>query len=92
MIELIEAANAGVISDAPRVTSLGMNVLNFLLSVAGIIAIIALVIAGIKYFLAFGDEKQMQSAKNAAKAAVIGIILAMSGMILVKFIGQFFSS
>ncbi len=90
MLEFINIAQAGIISDAPSVSSLGIKILNFLLSVVGFFAIISLVLAGIKYFFALGDKKQIENAKNAATAAVWGIALAMGGMILIRFIGQFF--
>jgi hypothetical protein len=90
MIHLIETAHAGVITDAPSFQQIGTNVLIFLLSTAGIIAIIALVIAGTMYFFSAGDERKTEVAKQAAKYSVIGIILALSGAILVRTIGQFF--
>lgn len=89
-MEFISIAHAGIITDAPSVSNIGMNVLFFLLSVAGIFAIISLLLAGVKYFLAAGDKKQIESAKQQASYAVYGIILLMSGMILVRLMGQFF--
>ena len=91
-MNLINVAQAGVISDAPSISNIGMNILNFLLSVAGIIAIIALVVSGAMYFMAMGDEKKMQKAKRSASYAVLGIIMSMSGMAVVLLIGKFFSA
>ncbi|MDD5396960.1 MAG: hypothetical protein PHW24_02765 [Candidatus Moranbacteria bacterium] len=90
-MHIINIAHAGVISDAPSVSHIGINVLFFLLSVAGIVAIISLVLAGVKYFLAIGDEKVMESAKRSATYASWGILLAMGSMILIRFMGQFFA-
>ena len=66
-----------------------MNILNFLLSVAGIIAIIALVLSGIMYFFSAGDERRMEVAKKSALYAILGIILIMGSMVLIKLIGGF---
>jgi hypothetical protein len=87
---LISVAHAGIITDAPSVSSIGMKFLNFLLSVTGIVAIIALVISGILYFISIGDERKMKIAKRSASYAVIGVALAAGGMVLVKMIGLFF--
>jgi len=87
----INIAHAGVITDAPTFKDIGTNILFFLLSVAGIIAIITLVVSGVLYFFSAGDEKRMQTAKQSAKYAIVGIILAMGGMIIVKLIGGFFN-
>jgi len=90
-MKIIEIAHAGVISDAPSISTVGINILNFLLQVAGIIAIISLVLAGMVYALSAGDTKRAALAKHAVQASIVGIIMAMSGMIVVRFIGQFFN-
>jgi len=91
MFHIIEVAQAGVISDAPTFKEIGVNVLNFLLSAVGIIAIIMLVVSGMLYFFSAGDEKKMQIAKSSVKYAVIGIILAFSGIIIIRTISGFLS-
>jgi len=91
MIHFINIAHAGVISDAPTFKQVEINVLNFLLSVAGIIAIIALVLSGIVYFFSAGDERRMEIAKKSAMYAILGIVLIMGSMVLVRLIGGFFN-
>ena len=89
-MHIINIAQAGVITDAPSVSDIGMKVLFFLLTVAEFVAIILLVLAGVKYFLAVGDEKKMQDAKKSATFAIVGIILAMGSFVLMMAVGQFF--
>ena len=88
-MNLINIAHAGVISEAPSLTSIGMNVLNFLLSAFGIVAIIILALSGAMYFFSAGNEERAKKAKQSTRYAVVGILLAMSGLIIVKFLGQF---
>jgi len=87
---LISIAHAGVITDAPTFQNIGMSVLNFLLSVVGIVAIMALVVSGMMYFFSFGDNSRMEVAKKSAKYAIVGIILVMGSMVLMRMSGQFF--
>lgn len=89
-MDFISVAHAGIITDAPSVSDIGMKFFNFLLSVIGIIAIIALVLAGIFYFFSAGDTKNAELAKRIVKYAVFGIVVAMGAMIAIKFVGQFF--
>lgn len=89
-MQIINIANAGVITQAKPVSQIGISVLSFLLSVVGIIAIIALVISAIMYLTAAGDQKQMQAAKTYVQYSILGIILAMSSYILILLAGQFF--
>ncbi|EKD58847.1 MAG: hypothetical protein ACD_56C00039G0004 [uncultured bacterium] len=92
MIRLIDVAQAGVISEAPRVSNIGMNILYFLLSVVGIIAIISLVVSAMMYVTSVGDEKRMRKVKKNVQYAFLGIVMALGGMVLVRLIGQFFQA
>lgn len=85
---IINIAHAGVISEAPTFQEIGMNVLLFLLSIAGIIAIISLVVSGMIYFFSAGDTRKIEIAKRSAKYAVLGIILAMGSMIIIRLVGM----
>ena len=87
----IPTAWAGVITDAKPVTALLGSVLNFLLSVAGVVGIIALVISGVWYMTAGGDEGRVRLAKRMAIASVIGIIVVVGALVMVTQIVNFFS-
>lgn len=82
-------SRAGVISDAPNVSELLCNILNFLLQAFGIIAIISLVISGILYLTAAGDEGRIKLGKKGIVYSVIGILIALSGVIVIKTITGF---
>jgi hypothetical protein len=90
-MQLINIAQAGAISDAPRLADAGAKILNFLLGIFGSIALLMVVYYGCMYFFAFGDKKKIVAAKNSIQAWTIGLILAMSSMIIVKFMGSFFN-
>jgi ABC-type sulfate transport system permease subunit len=85
-----DVANAGVITDAPTFQKIGTGILNFLLSIAGIVAIISLVVSGILYFFSFGNETRMETAKKSAKYSVLGIILVSGSMVVIRMITQLF--
>ena len=65
-----------------------MKLMNWLLALVGIIAIIAFIISGLQYFLAAGDEKMAETAKRNMEYAVIGIIVALSGFVIITAIDQ----
>ncbi len=67
------------------------NVLNFLLTVIGILAIIMLVIGGSMYLLAAGDEDRIDRGKKIVKYSIIGILIALGSMVLVRQIAAFFT-
>ncbi len=87
-IQIVSAA--GPIDTAPRVAHVLTNILQFLLSMIGIVAIIALVIGGVMFFLAGGDVRQVRVAKKIVLSAVIGIVIALGSIVLIRSIGSFF--
>ena len=60
------------------------NVLNFLLTIIGILAIIMLVIGGIMYLTAAGNEDTLDKGKRIVKYSLIGITIALASLVLVK--------
>ena len=89
MISLINIARAGVIDEAPNISQLLLNILNFLLQIFGIIAIIALAVSGIFYLVSSGNEDRIKLAKKASLYSIIGIAVALTGMIIIKTISGF---
>ncbi len=67
----------------------GVDIMKFVdlaLWVAGIIAVIVVIIAGINYSLSSGDPSKTASAKNAILYSVIGLVIAASAIAITKYI------
>lgn len=88
-MNFIEIARAGVIDEAPTFAEIGLKVLNFLLSVAGILAVIGFVVSGLLYFAAIGDEKKMQLAKKAFTFSIYGTVVVLSSLVIITLITSF---
>jgi hypothetical protein len=80
--------NTSSISSALTVSQIATNVLNFLLSIVGIIAIISLVIAGGMYMTAYGDDTRIGTAKKMATYSIIGIAVALISLIAVQQVAK----
>ena len=76
------------VDQALTIKEIAINVLNFLLSIFGILAIIALVIGGGMYLTAYGDEKKIDSGKKIITYAIIGIVVALSALVLTRQIAS----
>jgi len=72
------------VSGALTIKEIAMKVLNLLLSIVGILGIIALVIGGGMYLTAYGDEKKIDSGKQIITYAIIGITVALAALVIVK--------
>ncbi|NTW14278.1 MAG: hypothetical protein HGA31_04600 [Candidatus Moranbacteria bacterium] len=80
------------VNAAPSLMTIASNVLNFLLAMTGILAILMIVVGGLMYFAASGDEKRADTAKNIVKFAVVGTAVALVSLIIVRTIAGFFAT
>lgn len=77
-----EVFAGGVIDDAPRVVFVLREVFMFLLSVSGVIILIAFVVAGILYLISGGNSNLLETAKRAFFSGVVGVVVILSVFIL----------
>lgn len=68
--------NSGVFSE----------ITNVLLFVIGAVAVIMIVIGGLRYVISGGDAKQVDAAKNTILYAIIGIIVAILAYAIINFV------
>jgi hypothetical protein len=88
---LPSTAQAGNLDDSSIGVVLG-NITNWLLSIVGILGVIGFVVSGLMYITAAGDEKRIESAKQIMLYSIVGVVVALIGLIAVSAIsGLFFS-
>jgi len=63
---------------------------NVLLFIIGAVAVIMIILGGIRYTTSNGDASQVTAAKNTILYSVIGLVVALLAFVIVDFvIGQF---
>lgn len=62
------------------------TVMKWLLYIVGTIATITFIIAGIMYLTAAGDEDQIGKAKKAMVYGIVGIVVALIGLIIINVV------
>lgn len=62
------------------------TITNVLLFIIGAIAVIMIVIGGMRYVLSGGDSNQITAAKNTILYAIIGIVVAILAFAAVNFV------
>lgn len=67
-------------------TGVFTTIVNVLLFIIGAVAVIMLIIGGIRYVVSGGDSGAVTSAKNTILYAVIGIIVAILAYAIVNFV------
>ena len=62
------------------------QITNTILYIVGIVAVIMLIIGGIKYVVSGGDSKKVTDAKNTVLYAIIGLVIAFLAFAIVNFV------
>src|SRR5690348_11943193 len=82
----VNGADCGGNSGAKTVTNIIRAALQILSWVAGIAAVIMIVIAGLKYVTSGGDSGSISSAKNTLVYAIVGLIIVLLAQVIVQFV------
>jgi Type IV secretion system pilin len=62
------------------------NVVNVLLTIGGIIAVIMIIVGGIKYTTSTGDSGSVNSARETIIYAVVGLVVSIMAFAIVNFV------
>jgi len=66
------------------------NALNLTYFIAGVIAVIVIILAGLSYVTSGNDPSAVSKAKNTILYAVIGLVVILSAFVITQFvIGRF---
>lgn len=82
--ESVNATNPG--GNTKSVSSFVKTIVNVLLFVLGAIAVVMIVIGGIRYTVSNGDTSAVTGAKNTILYAVIGLVVAIMAYAIVNFV------
>jgi Type IV secretion system pilin len=94
VISYIKQFGAGIIdpnSISIPTTNLSSNskiteLLNYSFGVLAAISFLVIVIAGVQFILSSGEPQKINTAKNAIIYAMIGLVIALSALVIVNFV------
>lgn len=64
-------------------------VINWILSLAAVLALLALVVGGVMYIVSFGNDQRTQSAKKIIISAIIGLVIIGVSFLVIEMINSF---
>lgn len=73
------------------VTDIVINVTEWILYMVGFLGILGFAIAGILYLTAAGDDDRITKAKNAMLYSIIGVVVAIAGVVALRFAANLLS-
>lgn len=62
------------------------NIINIFSVIIGVIAVIMIMVGGLRYITSAGDSNRIASAKNTIVMALIGLIIVALAQVIVKFV------
>lgn len=77
-------------STGDNAQSMIKSIINILLFILGAIAIIMIIVGGIRYTLSGGDSSSIKGAKDTVLYSVIGLVVAMAAYAIVNFVVGYF--
>lgn len=83
----ITASDIGAPTNELNDAALG-NILTAVYMVAGIVAVIVIIVGGIRYTTSNGDAAGVKSAKNTILYAVVGLIVIIMASAITQFVIQ----
>jgi len=91
-VDVLQTCNSGStvcqgsVDSNTTVSSLLRNVINLLLMIVGIVAVITIIVAGIRYVTSGGDGQQTKNARDTILYAIVGLVVAIMAFPIVNFV------
>jgi cytochrome bd-type quinol oxidase subunit 2 len=85
----LQVGDAGGCDEATaegKVNGLIALIINIFSIVVGVVAVIMIIIGGLKYITSSGDSNNVTSAKNTILYAIIGLVVVALAQFIVKFV------
>ena len=79
------------LSGIPDIIAIVRTAIRFILIVAFIAAFVMLLIGGIRWILAGGDEKAVAGARGTITAALIGLVIVLVAFAIIRLVEIFFN-
>ena len=77
---------AGCYGTGNQLPNVIVNILNGVIAVAGVIAVIFVVVGGVQYMTSSGDAGKIKKAKDTILYAIIGLIVCVLSYAIVNFV------
>lgn len=81
-------SKAGGVAKDTNLKDLLVRVINVLLGIAGLVAVIFLIVGGFRYITAGGNEEAAESGKKAIVNAIIGIVIIILSFVIVRVVAN----
>lgn len=85
----VQAQGGGIenpLGNTSTITGLLIQVIQFLLGLVGVLALLALIIGGVRIILAFGSEDKLRDGKKIIWWAIVGLIVVIASFAIIRLV------
>ena len=86
-VEVVPSNIAGI----SNILDIVRGVIRFILVLAFIVAFVMLLVGGVRWIIAGGDEKAVSGARNTITAALIGLVIILVAYAIIRLVEVFFN-
>lgn len=80
------AAPPSVASPEASIVDLILNIATFLMTVVAGVAVVTLIVGGIMYAMALGNDEKLQKSKRLIIWSIVGLVIALLARTLAQFV------
>lgn len=80
------SGSCGNVDVTTKINNLVHTVINLLSAIVGVVAVIMIIVGGLRYITSGGNDANVTSAKNTLLYAIIGLIIVALAQIIVRFV------
>lgn len=73
-------------SPSDKVNSIIRTVINIFSLIVGVVAVIMIIIGGLKYITSSGESSNLSAAKNTILFAIVGLVIVVLAQVIVRFV------
>ncbi len=81
-----------VVEDVPTIygfEAIVANILNIIISLAGVVLLLMLIMGGFGYITSGGDKEKAAKAKNTLTYAILGLLVILGAWLIIRLIEEF---
>ena len=79
-------ANCDSGSNTSGFNNLLRNIVNIFSAVVGVIAVVMIIVGGLRYITSGGDSSKVSTAKNSIIYAIVGLVIVALAQLIVRFV------
>ena len=89
LAQIQDAPDIPIINASPNIEAVIIKIINIILGFSAALAVLFLIIGGIRYIISQGNAEAMESAKKTLLYAIIGLLVIVLSLVILNLVLNF---